>query len=165
MLRTTEGIDARAAPEEVLMEYSGIERRTCIRFEIPGATVSYRLKKPLLIKSTDGEEFCPVLDISRGGLRFFSKGDLKIGTLVILKISVPGERIPLELHGQVRWSSPKEGESYKHQIGVQFNPYGEKKGQNYPGSLVKIIALEQKFAPTDQSEISKSPTDEFETDG
>jgi len=147
------------------MEYSGIERRTCIRFEIPGATVSYRLKKSLLIKPADGEEFCPVLDISRGGLRFLSKGDLKIGTPVTLKISVPGERIPLELHGQVRWSSPKEGGSYKHQVGVQFNPYGEKKGQNYPGSLVKIIALEQKFAPADQLERAKSPTDEFETDG
>ena len=147
------------------MEYSGIERRTCIRFEIPGATASYRLKKSLLIKSSESEEFCPVLDISRGGLRFLSKGDLKIGILVTLKISIPGERIPLELHGQVRWSSPEEGGSYKHQVGVQFNPYGEKKGQNYPGSLVKIIALEQKFAPANQAERDGSPTDEFETDG
>lgn len=147
------------------MEYSGIERRTCIRFEIPGATVSYKLRKPLLIKPTTGEEFCPVSDISRGGLRFLSQEEIKINTMVTLKVSIPGERIPLELHGQVRWSSPKEGGSYKQQIGVQFNPYGEKKGQNYPGTLVKIIALEQKFAPTDQSERATSPTDEFETDG
>jgi Tfp pilus assembly protein PilZ len=147
------------------MEYEGIERRTCIRFEIPGATVSYKLKKPLLTKSSYGEEFCPTIDLSRGGLRFLTQEDLKIGTALMLKISIPGERVPLELHGQVRWVAPNVGMSYKYQIGAQFSPYGEKKGQNYPGSLVKIIALEQKFSPSDQDERSKSPKEEFETDG
>lgn len=147
------------------MDFEGIERRTCIRFEIPGATVSYKLKKPLLTKASYGEEFCPAIDLSRGGLRFLCLEDMKIGTQIMLKISIPGERIPLELHGQVRWVAPQVGMSYKHQIGVQFSPYGEKKGQNYPGSLVKIIALEQKFAPADQNGRSKSPKEEFETDG
>ena len=147
------------------MDYEGIERRTCIRFEIPGATISYKLKKPLLTKASYGEEFCPAIDLSRGGLRFLSQEELKIGSPIMLKISIPGERIPLELHGQIRWVAPNVGMSYKYQIGVQFSPYGEKKGQNYPGSLVKIIALEQKFAPADQKERSKSPKEEFETDG
>lgn len=147
------------------MEYSGIERRTCIRFEIPGATLSYKQKKPLLTKATYGEEFCPIIDLSRGGLRFLSQEELKIGNPVILKISIPGERIPLELNGHIKWAAPHVGMSYKYQIGVQFNPYGEKKEQNYPGSLVKIIALEQKFAPPDQEGLSKSPKEEFETDG
>jgi Tfp pilus assembly protein PilZ len=147
------------------MDYEGIERRTCIRFEIPGATVSYKLKKPLLTKSSSAEEFCPAIDLSRGGLRFLSQEDLKIGTALMLQISIPGERIPLELHAQVRWVAPNVGMSYEYQIGAQFSPYGEKKGQNYPGTLVKIIALEQKFAPTDQNERAKSPKEEFETDG
>ncbi len=147
------------------MEYEGIEKRTCILFDIPGATVSYKLKKPLLTKTSYGEEFCPALDLSRGGLRFLSQEELKIGTPILLKISIPGERIPLELYAQIRWVAPNVGMSYKYQIGAQFKPYGEKKGQNYPGSLVKIIALEQKFAPTDQNERSKSPKEEFETDG
>jgi Tfp pilus assembly protein PilZ len=146
------------------MDYEGIERRTCIRFEIPGATVSYKVKKPLLTKSSYGEEFCPAIDLSRGGLRFLSQEDIKIGTQIMLKISIPGERIPLELHGLVRWVAPNVGMSYKYQIGAQFNPYGEKKGQNYPGSLVKIIALEQKFAPADQDTRSKSPQEEFQPD-
>jgi Tfp pilus assembly protein PilZ len=147
------------------MDYSGIERRTCIRFEIPGATLAYKQKKPLLSKASYGEEFCPIIDLSRGGLRFLSQEQLKTGNPVILKISIPGERIPLELHGLIRWVAPNVGKSYKYQIGIQFNPYGEKKGQNYPGALVKIIALEQKFAPPDQEELSKSPKEEFETDG
>lgn len=147
------------------MDYEGIERRTCIRFEIPGTTVSYKLKKPPLAKTSNGEEFCPTIDLSRGGLRFLSQEELKIGSPIMVKLSIPGERIPLELHGQVRWVAPQIGMNYKYQIGVQFSPYGEKKGQNYPGSLVKIIALEQKFAPSDQNGLSKSPKEEFETDG
>jgi Tfp pilus assembly protein PilZ len=147
------------------MEYRGIERRTCIRFEIPGATLSYKQKRPLLTKSSYGEEFCPIIDLSRGGLRFLSHEELKIGTPVILKISIPGERIPLELQGHVKWIAPHGGMNYEYQIGVQFNPYGEKKGQNYPGALVKIIALEQKFAPPNQEQLSKSAKEEFETDG
>ncbi len=147
------------------MEFEGIEKRACIRFEIPGATVNYKLKKPLFTKESYGEEFCPVLDMSRGGLRFLSQGSLKIGALIDLKLSIPGERVPLVINGRVRWAAPSAGKSYKYQIGIQFNPYGEKKGQNYPGALVKIIALEQKFSSTEKSEFGKSLTDEFETDG
>ena len=114
------------------MEYEGIERRTCIRFEIPGATVSYKQKKHILTKSSSGEEFCPASDLSRGGLRFLSKEELNIGTAIILKISIPGERVPLELHGQVRWVAPDGGAGYNFQIGVQFSPYGEKRDRITP---------------------------------
>ncbi|MGD9346092.1 MAG: PilZ domain-containing protein [Candidatus Aminicenantes bacterium] len=145
------------------MEYTGIERRTCIRFEIPGATLSYKKDKALLPESKYGEEFCPILDISRGGLRFLTQENLKINSNVTLKISLPGERVPLVMKGQVRWSAINAGKSYKYQVGVQFNPYGEKKGQNYPGALVKIIALEQKFAPAEKSETDSDKGD-FEID-
>ena len=61
-------------------------------------------------------------------------------------------------------AAPNVGKSYKYKMGVQFSPYGEKKGQNYPGILVKIISLEQKYAPTESAEKEKSTLDEFETD-
>ncbi len=145
------------------MEYRGIERRTCIRFEIPGATLSYKKDKGLLPDAKYGAEFCPILDISRGGLRYLTQENLKINSNVILKISLPGERVPLVMKGQVRWVAINAGKSYKYQIGVQFNPYGEKKGQNYPGALVKIIALEQKFAPMEKSDTDTEGGD-FEID-
>ena len=132
------------------MEYKGLERRACIRFEIPGATVNYKKKKILFTSNTYEEEFCPVLDISRGGLRFLGQKKLKINQELILAISVPGERAPLLMKGKVRWFTPNPGKSYRYQIGVQFHPYGEKRNQNYPGNLVKIIALEQKFAPEEE---------------
>lgn len=148
------------------MSENSIERRTCLRFEIPGATISYKLDS--LLPSSQGkygEEFCPVLDISRGGLRFLSQKNFKLNQRLHLKISVPGERIPLTLKGRVRWAATNPGKSFKYQIGVQFSPYGEKKGQNYPGTLVKVIALEQKFSLPDDLDKASSETGDFEVDG
>jgi hypothetical protein len=140
-----------------------MERRSCVRFKIPGATVSYQ-RRSLLPKPGFIEEFCPLLDVSRGGVRFLCQKPVKPDTEVTLKISVPGERIPLTLKGLAKWSSLSEGKSYPYQVGVQFFPYGEDKDQNYPGTLVKIIALEQKFAEKgpDSEEPSGSDKDEFE---
>lgn len=133
------------------MSEKGTEKRSCQRFKIPGATVSYQRERRLFPSKGFEQEFCPVLDLSRGGVRFLTQRPLKFKARIVLQISIPGERIPLNLRGQVRWSSFNPGKSYKYQAGVQFNAYGEKKGQNYPGALVKIIALEQKFIePGDQ---------------
>ncbi len=129
------------------MEEEGIEKRTCIRFQIPGATVSYEFKEQL-------EEFSPLVDISRGGLKFIGKKPPEINTEVTLNISIPGERIPFILHGKVQWISYVEAKD-QYFIGVQFNPYGEKQGENYPGNMVKIIALEQKYAIKEKAKTGK----------
>lgn len=133
------------------MENKEAEKRTCIRFAIPGATVSYEFKDYT-------EEFSLLIDISRGGVKFLGKYPLEINADITLKIAVPGERIPLTLHGKVRWISFVERKD-QYQVGVQFNPYGEKERQNYPGNLVKIISLEQKFAPTDKAKVGKYEID------
>jgi len=133
------------------LEEQEIEKRTCIRFQIPGATVSYQFKEHV-------EEFSPLGDISRGGLKFLGKKPPEINSEVTLNISIPGERIPLTLHGKVQWISYVEAKD-QYFIGVQFNPYGEKQGENYPGNMVKIIALEQKYAIKE-----KAKTGKFEID-
>lgn len=129
------------------MEEEGIEKRTCIRFQIPGATVSYQFKEHV-------EEFSPLVDISRGGLKFIGKKPPEINSEVTLNISIPGERIPLTLHGKVQWMSYVEAKD-QYFIGVQFNLYGEKQGENYPGNMVKIIALEQKYAIKEKAKTGK----------
>ena len=48
------------------MSEEGYERRSCVRFKIPGATVDYQ-RKTILPLPGYIEEFCPLLDISRGG--------------------------------------------------------------------------------------------------
>lgn len=141
------------------MEENESRRKTCKRFEIPGATVSFTITKSPLSKKKYEEEFCPVLDMSRGGLKFAGRKSIEINSDITLKISIPGETIPLTFNGKVLWLSAIE-EQDKYQIGVQFNPYGEKKGQNYPGNLVKVIALEQKFLT-----LGKAETEKYEIDG
>jgi hypothetical protein len=124
-----------------------VEKRSCIRFQIPGATVSYEFKEHV-------EEFSALVDISRGGLKFIGKKSPEMNAEVTLNISIPGERIPLTLFGTVRWISYIE-KTNQYFIGVQFNPYGEKEKENYPGNMVKIIALEQKYAIKEKAKIEK----------
>jgi hypothetical protein len=133
------------------MENKEAEKRTCKRFEVPGATISYEFKEY-------SEEFSPLGDMSRGGVKFLSKNPLGINDDITLKISVPGERIPLTLHGKIRWISFIESKNL-YQVGVIFNPYGEKEGHNYPGNLVKIISLEQKFATKEETKVEKYEID------
>jgi Tfp pilus assembly protein PilZ len=127
------------------MGQKGMERRLCQRFKIAGATISYRREKLFSSKNKVDEEFCPVLDLSRGGVRFLTQKPLKFKSKLSLQLSIPGERVPLELEGRVRWSTFNAGKSYKYQAGVQFNPYGLEKGQNAPQALTKLVGLEQKF--------------------
>lgn len=142
-----------------------LEKRTCLRFRIPGATIGYKKDRPLMKKGEDYiEEFCPVLDISRGGIRFLTQEILKYESKVSLKINIPGEASSMTLRGIVRWYSPNPGKSYKYQIGVQFLPYGEKKGQNNQASLTKITALEKKFMDdSGLAEQGQKDKDEFGT--
>jgi Tfp pilus assembly protein PilZ len=127
------------------MGEKGMERRLCQRFKIAGATVSYHRARLFASKSKVDEEFCPVLDLSRGGVRFLTQKPLKFKSKIVLQLSIPGERAPLDLKGRVRWSTFNAGQSYKFQAGVQFNPYGLERDQNAPQTLTKIVGLEQKF--------------------
>jgi Tfp pilus assembly protein PilZ len=127
-----------------------VERRLCQRFTIPGATVSYRREGLFAPKKKTEEEFCPVLDISRGGVRFLTQKPLKFKSRIELQLTVPGERVPLDLRGRVRWSTFNAGKSYKYQAGVQFNPYGLEKDQNGPQALTRIVSLETKFVDPDR---------------
>ena len=122
-----------------------VERRLCQRFKIPGATVSYRKASLFSSRTRIDEEFCPVLDLSRGGVRFLTQKPLKFKSKIVVQLSIPGERTPLDLKGRVRWSTFNAGKSYKYQAGVQFNPYGLERDQNVPQTLTKIVALESKF--------------------
>lgn len=137
------------------------ERRVCRRFRIPGATVNYALKKTLPPDEKDEtlweEEFCPLLDISCGGVRYVGKKTLLINTEIVVKIFIPGERTQLTLSGEVRWLST-EGDKKTCEMGVQFNPYGEGEGKNYPGLMVKLMELEHKFSSPD-SDIGKFEID------
>ena len=127
------------------MEYKGIERRAYKRIKTKGATVTYKEGRFFFSKKQYVEEFYPVVEISRGGVRFLGKKLFTISSQVSLKISLPDEPSPLVLRGPVRWTSLNPAMSYKYQIGIQFDPFTLKKGCNHPEVLEKIIKLYQKF--------------------
>lgn len=142
------------------------EKRLCQRFQIPGATVSYRKERWFSPKKDFDDEFCPLQNISRGGLSFSCRNQLKPGTALTIQISIPGEMVPLSQTGEVRWSARQDNQAYPYKVGVQFHPYGNQKGQNYPGNLVKIIALEHKFAEVKKKGPGEEPeADEYKIEG
>jgi len=133
------------------MVYKGINRRACKRIKIEGATITYKEGRFFFSKKQYVEEFYPVVEISRGGVRFLGKKLFAISSKVSIKISIPEESSPLILRGRIRWTSLNPAMSYKYQIGIQFDPFAWKKGCNHPEVLEKIMKLEQKFIANKKS--------------
>ncbi len=134
------------------MEYEGIERKRFRRLKIQGATVNFIQRHFLFYKRIYSEEFCPVIDLSRGGIRFLCR---RLLSTIIKKISVqiyiPGERTYLNLKGRIKWTSLDPSMNYRYQIGVQFEPFGEKEEHNRPETLERIVALERKLLANNKS--------------
>ncbi|MFC2160993.1 PilZ domain-containing protein [Acidobacteriota bacterium] len=132
------------------MVFKGKEKRSCTRFKIPGATLSY--KKPGLFSTSPNyeDEYCPILDLSLGGLRFLTQKNLKVNSKLSMKVSYNDNEDSFYLSGKVQWTISNPGFSYKYQVGVLLNPYGEKEGLNSPEEYAKIKTLEWKYARKDK---------------
>lgn len=127
------------------MADKNLEKRLCVRFKIPGAEIKYKKESSFFKKSDFGEEPLPLIDISRGGIRFFAHEIPKFDSRITILMFLPEESEPLVIEGMVRWYSPNPDARYKYQVGVQFLPYGVGKDENSPDALKKIIELEDKF--------------------
>lgn len=141
------------------MDKESLEKRICARFRIPDAEIRYKKEKSFIKRTDFIDEPLPMLDMSRGGIRFFSRELLKFDSIVTVKITVFEENEPLILKGTVRWYMMNSDPIYRYQLGVQFLPYGEKKDQNSSQTLARIIALEQKYM--DETMILENPPESF----
>ncbi len=132
------------------MVFKGKEKRECYRFEIPGATLSYK-KSGLLFSSPNYEdEYCPILDISLGGLRFLTQKNLKVNTKLNIKVSYHEKDGSFHMIGKVKWIVSNPGFSYKYQVGIQFNPYGDMDGLNSSEVFDRLKTLEWKYSKKDE---------------
>ena len=120
-----------------------LEKRGCGRFRVPGAIVRTKRKKGLFRKEGFSQESSPLLDLSRGGVRFLTSAKLPLDAPVTLEIAIPGEEAPIVALGHVRWFAPHPDPVFRFQFGVQIDPYGDKDGYNPPEILDRIIALEK----------------------
>jgi len=124
---------------------SHVERRACVRFNVPDASVSWVHPRRLPFGSATTETGCRLMDLSRGGARFLSSGSLKPGARLELEIAVPDGERPMLLSGRVSWSWLHPSHSYE--VGVEFDPYGDVPGANAPEVLDRIVVLEALLAP------------------
>lgn len=132
------------------MVFKGKERRDCHRFKIPGATLSYKKSGFFSASSEYEDEYLPILDLSLGGLKFLTQKNLKVNTKLNIKISYHEKDGSFYLAGKVKWTISNPGFSYKYQVGIQFNPYGDKEGLNSPKEYAKIKKLEWKYGKKDK---------------
>jgi len=129
-------------------EVAGMIKRSCERFVIFGAKLSFKKGGFLCLHHKYTYDCYPILDLSYGGLRFLTQDRIKMDTKLTMKIYDPNDKVRVTMKGKVTWTSRNPGQSYAYQIGVQFSPYGEKGSQNHPDSLDDLVDFERKFYNT-----------------
>jgi Tfp pilus assembly protein PilZ len=129
-----------------------MEKRLCHRFNIPGTVIFYKKDTLLGTKDNYPDEYFPVLDISRGGLRFLTNERPKIGLPVTLKLSIPDMDQQPEIKGTVQWISRNREESYRYQAGIAFNAYGDGKKENPPELLSFMKVIESEYSSGNQEQ-------------
>ena len=123
-----------------------LQKRSCIRFKVPGATLCYRKKPGLLRKNAYSEDRFPVLNLSRGGAKFLSDERPRVGMEIDVRIHIPEIDQTLELSGVIRWAGRNHEASYQFQAGISFAPYGNSKNENPPEALDAIKRLESAYS-------------------
>jgi len=118
----------------------GFEKRTCHRFEIPGARISYRKKK--LFGFTDYSPAKPLINISKGGASFDCGEILKEQQRLIIRLIIPDEK-PLELFADVRWQ--RETAGFSNAVGIVYAPFGRHFNYNPPAALDILRNLDRKY--------------------
>jgi Tfp pilus assembly protein PilZ len=83
--------------------------------------------------------------MSKGGAAFLTDKRIKPSTPVTIKIAIPDHSSPLEIQCTARWIAKNREESYRFQVGVSFNTYGDNKKQNRPEILELFTKLEGKY--------------------
>jgi hypothetical protein len=123
----------------------GFEKRTCHRFEIPGAQVSFRKKK--LFGFTEYSTPRLLINISKGGASFDCGEILKPSQRLIVRLHLPNEK-SLELFADVRWQ--RETAGFTNAVGIIFAPFGQRFNYNPPASLDVLRKLDQKYVANRQ---------------
>jgi len=119
------------------------QRIACRSFHVSGAQVDVQRVLFGIVPWLKAER-CEVENVSKGGVTFECRYAMVRGESVEVVLRVPGEREPLTLKGEVRWS--KRARYGGHRIGIQFAPFGSTVGRNPRSVLQALRAIESKHA-------------------
>lgn len=120
----------------------GSNKRTCRRFEIPGAEGRYKKTGLQVVVKGFSKPF-PVANVSKGGLAFMTKEKLKKGQKITIQLVAPNEP-PLNLRSLIRrveWSVANKASM----VGVEFMPFGNRAGGNTTDALNILRRLDEQY--------------------
>jgi len=131
--------------EHTRFELDGTFARVrCEPFEVEGAEA--RIKPAGVIGAITGypRDRHRVLNVSKGGVAFESEEPFKRAQKVMVLLYLPAWEEPFEFKAKVRWQKGLLGK-YLLTVGVQFEPFGPRRGQNEIEALDAIRELEAKY--------------------
>jgi hypothetical protein len=117
------------------------------RIHIPGAQVLYK-KENKLFKRFSAP--MPLKDITKSGVCFKIIHNLKIGTIIDLKILLPQKQM-IRVKGRLVWANYDPQNYDQSFAGVQFLPFGEGSKYNSFHSLNKLEILSKQFQKESES--------------
>jgi len=121
-----------------------LEKRKCIRFEIPGAKVNIKKAGFFGLLSGFSGSFA-LVNLSKGGVGFECESILTMDQKILIQLHVPGEPT-LHLRGNVRWQASGLGANQSKMTGVQFLPFGGSRRTNPRQALEVLNRLEEKYS-------------------
>lgn len=119
------------------------ERRSFARFEVPGASLSYRAGG--FLRKGPAEEFCPVENLSLGGLKMLCRLPLRPGRRLALRMSFADDDLILEWSGRVAWIFPVRDADFAFSMGVHFDPLEGRRNPKAVAVLAALKSLEKKY--------------------
>ncbi len=122
---------------------NGVERRASVRLEIPGASLRYRLRG--LFGPKSGEDFCPVENISRGGLKMLCRRPLRPGQKLAIDVVFEEDDARFDWKGQVVWIFPVQNRDFAFAAGISFAPYQDSGDEQAAAVRAVLEKLEKKY--------------------
>ena len=142
----TEG-EMNIARQDEIHPKPPIPERKCARFIVPNATIAYEHSHfgRTNGKSAAQDEVSPVVDISTAGIAFLTNHTPKLGG-ISLHLVCSEDREPIPLNGVVAYFVVRDaGLDYRYRVGVEFQAFSERKGQNSVYARGRLERLEQLF--------------------
>ena len=138
------------------MSNGKLEKRKCIRFEIPGAKISVKRAGVFGLFSGFSGPF-ELVNLSKGGVGFECESILTMDQKILIQLHVPGEPT-LHLRGNVRWQASGLGPNQPKMTGVQFLPFGGSRRTNPKEALEVLNRLEEQYAEKELDRFSPAPS-------
>jgi Tfp pilus assembly protein PilZ len=112
------------------------------RMIIPKTTVRYRIRT-FWIYGRSYSSPCPLVDLSSGGLALLADTAPMPGKRVSLLLKFLDRKEDLRVEGKIAYTIATGIAGYRHRIGIQFLPFGERRGCNSPKVLEALIQFEK----------------------